>query len=61
MLIRTKIVATFGPASSSLDVVRRLARCGCDVFRINFSHGTPEEHARRLELIRQVEAEVGQC
>lgn len=59
MLIRTKIVATLGPASESLDMIRRLVRSGCDVFRINFSHGTHEEHAQRLRLVRQVEGEVG--
>ena len=59
MLIRTKIVATLGPASSTLETLRRLVRAGCDVFRINFSHGTHEQHAESLGLIRQVEDEVG--
>ena len=59
MVIRTKIVATIGPASEGLDVLRRLARSGCDVFRINFSHGTLEQHGQCLATIRRVEAEVG--
>ena len=54
-----KIVATLGPASSSLELIRALFNAGADVFRLNFSHGTHEEHAHRLSLIRQVEREVG--
>jgi pyruvate kinase len=54
-----KILATLGPASSSLDVIRELFNAGADVFRLNFSHGTHEEHAHRLSLIRQIEKEVG--
>ncbi|MGH8772544.1 MAG: pyruvate kinase [Burkholderiales bacterium] len=54
-----KIVATLGPASSSRDVIRALFNAGADVFRLNFSHGTHEEHRQRLGLIREVEKEVG--
>ncbi|MGH8719424.1 MAG: pyruvate kinase [Burkholderiales bacterium] len=54
-----KIVATLGPASSSLDVIRALFNAGADVFRLNFSHGTRDEHRERLALIRQVEKELG--
>jgi pyruvate kinase len=54
-----KIVATLGPASSSLERIRELADAGADVFRFNFSHGTHEDHARRFELVRAVEAERG--
>ena len=54
-----KIVATLGPASSSRDVSRALFNAGADVFRLNFSHGTHEEHRQRLALIREVEKEVG--
>lgn len=53
-----KIVATLGPASSSLNVIRALFNAGASVFRLNFSHGTHEEHRQRLALIRQVEQEV---
>ncbi|GBR23183.1 pyruvate kinase [Kozakia baliensis] len=56
---RTKIVATLGPASSSLEMIRALALAGADVFRLNFSHGTHEDHAKRHAIIRDIEAELG--
>ncbi|MFT8718994.1 pyruvate kinase [Acetobacter sp.] len=56
---RTKIVATLGPASSSIETIRRLAASGADVFRFNFSHGTHEDHAARYRIVRQIEAELG--
>jgi len=59
MNIRTKIVATVGPACAAIDALREVARAGCDVFRINFSHGTEAEHAEALDNIRTVEAELG--
>ncbi len=52
---RTKIVATIGPASSSAEVLARLFQAGADVFRLNFSHGTHEDHAARIALIRELE------
>ena len=52
---RTKIIATLGPASSSPEVMARLFQAGADVFRLNFSHGTHEDHAARFALIRQLE------
>ena len=55
---RTKIVATLGPASDSEDRVRQLIEAGVDVFRLNFSHGTHEEHTARLARIRAVSAAV---
>jgi pyruvate kinase len=51
-LNRTKIVATIGPASESPDTVGRLIEAGVSVFRLNFSHGTLADHARRLGVIR---------
>ncbi len=54
---RAKIVATLGPASSSVDMIRALFDAGVDVFRLNFSHGTHGQHQERLQLIRQVERE----
>ena len=42
---RAKIVATLGPASSDAAVIRRLFEAGVDVFRLNFSHGTKDDHA----------------
>lgn len=56
---KAKIVATLGPASSSRETILALARAGADVFRLNFSHGTHEQHAARLALIRSVESELG--
>jgi pyruvate kinase len=49
---RAKIVATIGPASDSQPVLEQLIRAGMDVARMNFSHGTHEEHAKRLATIR---------
>ena len=57
-LRRTKIVATIGPASEDRDVMRALIDAGMDGARLNFSHGTHEEHQRRLELVREVQEEV---
>ena len=54
-----KILATLGPASSSLEVIRTLFNAGADVFRLNFSHGTHEDHKKRYDLIRQIEQETG--
>src|SRR5918912_843208 len=47
---RTKIVVTLGPASDGLEA--DLVRAGLDVARLNFSHGTPAEHARRCQAVR---------
>ncbi|MDZ4737053.1 MAG: pyruvate kinase [Rhodospirillaceae bacterium] len=55
---KAKIVATLGPSSSDTDTIRALFMAGADVFRLNFSHGTHEEHQWRYELIRQVELET---
>lgn len=57
---RTKIVATLGPASSSPEVIRKLIQAGADVFRLNFSHGSPEDHRERVAHIRQAAEELGQ-
>ncbi|MTB07199.1 MAG: pyruvate kinase, partial [Actinobacteria bacterium] len=48
MTRRTKIVATVGPASESPDALEALIRAGVDVFRLNLSHGTLEEHLERV-------------
>lgn len=48
----TKIVATVGPACATADKLLQLARAGVDVFRINTAHGTPDDHARLLSLVR---------
>ncbi|MBI1385475.1 MAG: pyruvate kinase [Rhizobiales bacterium] len=56
---RAKIVATLGPASEGRDMMRALIEAGVDVFRLNFSHGTREDHRRRYDTIRDLEIEVG--
>ena len=53
---RAKIIATLGPASSSLEMIETLFHSGVDVFRLNFSHGTHEDQKARYDVIRQVEA-----
>jgi pyruvate kinase len=52
MLRSTKIVATLGPASSDPETLERMFLAGVDVVRLNFSHGTAEDHIRRAEAIR---------
>src|SRR6267143_1993144 len=54
-----KIVATVGPASAGLERIRALFEAGVDVFRLNFSHGSHDEHRARFAEIRQVEADTG--
>jgi pyruvate kinase len=54
MLRRTKIVATLGPACSDPKVLDRMIESGVDVVRLNFSHGTAEEHQQRCELVRSL-------
>jgi len=57
--VRTKIVATVGPASRDPEVLKRLVEAGVDVFRLNFSHGTHEEHAETLKAIRSISESMG--
>src|SRR5438309_8782110 len=57
--IRTKIVATIGPASRTPAVLRQLIEAGVNVFRLNFSHGTHEEHSAVLADIRTLSRELG--
>ena len=54
-----KIVATLGPASSGADRIRALFEAGVDVFRLNFSHGSRDDHRARFAAIRQVETDTG--
>lgn len=56
---RTKIVATLGPASREPDRLRDLIAAGADVLRLNFSHGTPEQHAELAERARRAAGEAG--
>ncbi len=56
---RARIVATLGPASRDLDTVRALALAGADVFRVNFSHGSHDDHAATIRHVREAERTVG--
>ena len=56
--VRTKIVATIGPASIDPQVMRQMVDAGADVFRLNFSHGSYEVHTAALEAIRGIAAET---
>ena len=59
MLRRTKIVATLGPASSDQKVLEKMIRAGVDVVRMNFSHGTAQDHVARVEKVRAAAAACG--
>ncbi|MGH7124854.1 MAG: pyruvate kinase, partial [Stellaceae bacterium] len=54
-----KVVATLGPASSTPGMIAALFQAGVDVFRLNFSHGTQDDHRERLETIRALETKTG--
>ena len=54
-----KILATLGPSSSDLPSIQALFMAGADVFRLNFSHGTQDQHRERVEIIRRIERESG--
>ncbi|HVN00485.1 MAG TPA: pyruvate kinase [Caulobacteraceae bacterium] len=56
---RTRIVATLGPASREPAMVEELAETGVDVFRLNFSHGSHDDHAAALAAVRAAEAKLG--
>lgn len=58
---RTKIVATLGPASSDKKTLSRMIGAGLDVVRINFSHGTPAEHRKSVELVRSLARHEGRA
>jgi pyruvate kinase len=59
MFRATKIVATLGPSSSDPVVFERMVRAGVDVVRLNFSHGTAEDHIARAAMVKEVSAKVG--
>ena len=59
MSARTKLVCTLGPASATPKMLGGLVEAGATVFRINTSHGSPDEHRRSLEIVREVEEGTG--
>ena len=56
---KTKIVCTMGPSTDSLEMVESLLRAGMNVARFNFSHGSHEEQAKRMELVRLASTRTG--
>lgn len=59
MFRRTKIVATLGPATDDKKVLKKMMKAGLDVVRLNFSHGSAEDHRERARLVRSVSKKVG--
>ncbi len=59
MARKTKIICTLGPASSTEEKIRELILSGMSVARLNFSHGTHQDHLERVEMIRKVSRELG--
>lgn len=55
---RTKIVCTLGPASNSRDILRSLMEAGLSIARVNFSHGTHEQHAETVAMVRETASEL---
>ncbi|MCU0813329.1 MAG: pyruvate kinase [Burkholderiaceae bacterium] len=58
---QTKIVATLGPATSSAEMIERLIAAGVDVVRLNFSHGSAEDHVERAQVVRDAAQRVGKA
>ena len=59
VMTKTKIICTIGPASSLPETIAGLVQSGMNVARLNFSHGTHDEHSERIRVIRRVSAELG--
>jgi len=59
MLRRTKILATLGPSTDSIDSIKAILQAGANTVRMNFSHGTAEDHIQRARRVRQAAAELG--
>jgi len=56
---KTKIIVTVGPSSSDISTIKKMIEAGANVIRLNFSHGTHDDHLRALKAIRQIEKETG--
>lgn len=59
-MTRTKIVCTIGPTSESPEIIRELIKNGMNVARLNFSHGTRQEHKEKINIIRSISDELNQ-
>ncbi len=58
-MLKTKIVCTLGPSSNSADMIEKMIKAGMNVARLNFSHGTHEEHAEVIDRIKEVRSRLG--
>ncbi len=56
---KTKVVCTIGPASENVETLTKLAQAGMNIARLNFSHGSHEEHLARIKMVRQVSESTG--
>src|SRR5690606_38343646 len=56
---KTKIIATVGPASNTKEKLTELIKAGADIFRLNFSHGTHEDHLNVINIVREINEELG--
>ena len=56
---KTKVICTIGPATDNEEMITKLAEAGMNIARLNFSHGTHEEHEKRIKMIRKVSEETG--
>ncbi|MBQ8882254.1 MAG: pyruvate kinase, partial [Clostridia bacterium] len=56
---KTKIVCTLGPATDNYATLKKLVRAGMSVARLNMSHGSYEEHTKRMDMVKQVRKELG--
>ncbi len=57
---KAKIVVTIGPASEDEETIKNLIQSGMNVARLNFSHGTHEQHAQRIERLRRISHRLGE-
>src|SRR5664280_1241884 len=56
---QTKVIATLGPASNSKEVILQMINAGVNVFRLNFSHSTQDEHLKLINIIKDLNLELG--
>ena len=54
---KTKIICTLGPSTSSVDIISKMTEVGMDVARLNFSHGTYDDHREKIDMINKVREE----